>query len=62
MNSIANDLHDVLWVAVPKGFGGAVQVCFSVVLVRFLGPKSFGMFSVCLAAVILCDSIFWIRD
>jgi O-antigen/teichoic acid export membrane protein len=58
MNSIANDLHDVLWVAVPKGFGGAVQVCFSVVLVRFLGPKSFGMFSVCLAAVILCDSIF----
>jgi O-antigen/teichoic acid export membrane protein len=58
MDSKATDFQDVLWVAVPKVLGGAIQVCFGVVLVRFLGPKSFGMLSVCLAAVIVCDSIF----
>jgi O-antigen/teichoic acid export membrane protein len=58
MVSINRDFHDVLWVAIPKGLGGALQVFFSIVLLRFLGPKSFGMLSVCLAAVIVCDSIF----
>jgi len=58
MESIARDFHDVLWVAIPKGLGGVLQISFSVVLLRFLGPKSFGMLSVCLATVVLCDSIF----
>ena len=58
MGSIGRDFQDVLWVAIPKGLGGAVQILLSVVLLRYLGPKSFGMLSVCLAAVIVGDSIF----
>jgi O-antigen/teichoic acid export membrane protein len=57
-NSVKRDLRDVLWVAIPKLLGGGLQVIFNLLLLRHLGPKPFGTVSVCLATVMLCDSIF----
>jgi len=56
--SLGRDLRDVLWVAIPKLLGGALQVAFNILLLRYLGPKSFGAVAVCLATVMLCDSVF----
>ena len=57
-NSMRRDFRDLLWVAFPKLLGGALQLIFNILLLRHLGPQSFGMLAVCLSAVILCDSIF----
>ncbi|MBM3785483.1 MAG: hypothetical protein FJW30_14045 [Acidobacteria bacterium] len=51
-------LKDVLLVAVPKGIGGVSQLLLSLVLIRYMGPASFGIVSVSLAAILLLDSIF----
>ena len=56
--SLRKDFRDVLWVALPKLLGGALRVAFNILLLRYLGPKSFGTVAVCLATVMLCDSIF----
>jgi O-antigen/teichoic acid export membrane protein len=53
-----SDLKDVLCVAIPKILGGVSQLALSLVLVRFLNPSEFGMFSVCLTSVLLLDAVF----
>jgi O-antigen/teichoic acid export membrane protein len=46
-----------LWVAGPKVLAGGLQFGLTIVLMRHFSPKEFGIISVCLSAVILCDSI-----
>jgi O-antigen/teichoic acid export membrane protein len=45
------------WVAGPKVLAGGLQFVLTVALMRHFGPKDFGMISVCMSAVVLCDSI-----
>jgi O-antigen/teichoic acid export membrane protein len=53
-----SELKDVSCVAIPKILGGVSQLALSLVLVRFLNPSEFGMFSVCLTSVLLLDAVF----
>jgi O-antigen/teichoic acid export membrane protein len=55
--SPTKDLREFLFVAVPKALGGGLILLFNLILLRHLGPEGFGMFSVCLAGVLLADSV-----
>ncbi len=54
---VKRDLRELLYVAVPKGLGGVLQVGINFVLLRFLGPAEFGLLSVCVTGIILSDAI-----
>ena len=46
-----------IWVAGPKILAGGLQLLLMLALMRHFGQHDFGIISVCLSAVILCDSI-----
>jgi O-antigen/teichoic acid export membrane protein len=45
-----------LCVAIPKVLAGGGQFLLNLVLIRSFGPAQFGALSVCLTAILLCDS------
>jgi len=50
-------LLEIGLVATPKVLGGVLAVALNAVLMRFLGPAEFGVFSLAAAVIILFDSI-----
>lgn len=54
---MSHALVDLAMVALPKVAGGALTVALNVVLLRFLGPEQFGVYSLCVAAILLSDGI-----
>lgn len=46
-----------LWVAGPKILAGGLQFLLMFLLMRHFHPREFGSISVCMSAVILCDSV-----
>ena len=57
METVRKDLGEILWVAIPKVAGGALQFGFNIALLRFVGPDSFGTISVCLTGLLLLDAV-----
>jgi O-antigen/teichoic acid export membrane protein len=49
-------LAQLLCVALPKVLGGGCAVAANLVLLRHFGPPSFGVYSLCVAAIVLVDS------
>lgn len=54
---LRRDVREIFWVAAPKIASGGLQLCFSLILMRFFGPAHYGVLSVCLSGVLLADSI-----
>jgi len=50
-------LFDFLFVASPKVLGGAATLALNLVLIRYFGPEQFGIYSLCVAAILLADAV-----
>lgn len=50
-------LGELLLVALPKIAGGGLTFLFNVILLRYLGPEQFGIYSLCVAAILLSEGI-----
>lgn len=50
-------LSELVLVAFPKVAGGALSFALNVALLRFLGPEQFGVYSLCVAAILLSEGI-----
>ena len=50
-------LFELACVAIPKISGGLFTVGLNIVLVRFMGPESFGIYSLCIFGILLADGI-----
>lgn len=48
---------EFLLVAFPKALNGAATILVNILLARFLGPDAFGIFSICMTAVLLSDGV-----
>lgn len=49
---------EFLFVASPKVLGGMLTIAVNAVLLRYLGPGQYGIYSLCLAAILLADGVF----
>jgi O-antigen/teichoic acid export membrane protein len=50
-------LFQFLFVAVPKVLGGICTLGVNIVLLRCFGPEQFGMYSLCITAILMSDAI-----
>ncbi len=50
-------LRDLAFVAAPKAINGIGTLGLSLVLIRYLGPESFGIYWLCVATVLLVDAV-----
>jgi O-antigen/teichoic acid export membrane protein len=55
--AVKKTIGEFAWVAGPKLLAGGVQFAFSLLLLRYMGPSQFGVMAICLAGVLLGDSI-----
>jgi O-antigen/teichoic acid export membrane protein len=50
-------LRDLAFIAAPKAVNGIGTLGLSLVLIRYFGPESFGIYSLCVATVLLVDAV-----
>lgn len=54
---MSKGLVEFLWVALPKVLGGVSTVGINVILLRYFRPEDFGVYSLCVAGILLTDSV-----
>ena len=55
MSSIQKGVSDFLFVSLAKVLNGGLTILFNILLLRYLGPEQFGVFSLCVVVILFAD-------